>query len=67
MRRNVYAQIFRKDGSISGTVMSSDRAGRADELDYQKMIRGIELRRDMEARFIGNKASVAETPASVTR
>lgn len=67
VRRNVYAQIFRKDGSISGTVMSSDRAGRADELDYQKMIRGIELRRDMEARFIGNKASVAETPASVTR
>ena len=66
-RRNVYAQIFRKDGSISGTVMSSDRAGRADELDYQKMIRGIELRRDMEARFIQNKASVAETPASVTR
>lgn len=66
-RRNVYAQIFRKDGSISGTVMSSDRAGRADELDYQKMIRGIELRRDMEARMIGNKASVAETPASVTR
>jgi hypothetical protein len=66
-RVNVYAQIFRKDGSISGTVMSSDRAGRADELDYQKVIRGIELRRDMEARFIGNKASVAETPASVTR
>lgn len=67
VRRNVYAQIFRKDGSISGTVLSSDRAGRADELDYQKMIRGIELRRDMEARFVQNKASVAETPASVTR
>jgi len=66
-RISVYAQIFRKDGSISGTVMSSDRAGRADELDYQKTIRGIELRRDMEARFIGNKASVAETPTSVTR
>ena len=67
VRRNVYAQIFRKDGSISGTVMSSDRAGRADELDYQRLIRGIELRRGMEARFVHIKASVAETPASVTR
>ena len=34
-RRNVYAQIFRKDGSISGTVQASDRAGRADELELQ--------------------------------
>lgn len=66
-RVSVFAQIFRKDGSVSGTVQSSDRAGRADEMDYQKMIRGIELRRDMEARMIGNYASVAETPASVTR
>jgi hypothetical protein len=66
-RVSVFAQIFRKDGSISGTVQSSDRAGRADEMDYQKMIRGIELRRDMEARMIGNYASVAETPGSVTR
>lgn len=64
---SVYAQIFDKTGSISGTVDQADNAGREDEEDYQKMIKGIELRRDIESRFIGNYASVAETAGSVTR
>ena len=67
VRRNVHAQIFDKAGSVSGTVAAADNAGREDEEDYQKMIKGIELRRDIEARMIGNYASVNETPASVTR
>ena len=66
-RISVYAGIFRKDGSISGTVQASDRAGRADELVYQKMIRGIELRRDMELRMIGNYASNAESSPTPRR
>lgn len=66
-RISVYAGIFRKDGVVSRTVLESDRAGRADEMDYQKMIRGIELRRDMEARMIGNYASNAESGATPRR
>lgn len=66
-RISVYAQIFDKAASVSGTVSAADNAGRDDEMDYQMMIKGIELRRDMEARFIGNKASVNETAGSVTR
>jgi len=66
-RVSVYAGIFRKDGVVSRTVLESDRAGRADEMDYQKMIRGIELRRDMEARMIGNYASNAESGATPRR
>jgi len=60
-RVSVYAQIFDKTGSVSGTNQNSDRAGREDTLDEQKMIKGIELRKDMEARFIGNLASRAES------
>lgn len=67
VRRNVHAQIFDKTGSISGTVQAADNAGREDEMDYQKVRKGIELRRDIEARMIGNKASVNETAGSVTR
>lgn len=60
VKRSVYAQIFDATGSISGTVDAADNAGREDEEDYQKMIKGIEVRRDMEARMIGNYASNAE-------
>jgi hypothetical protein len=67
VRRSVFAQIFDKAGSVSGTVAAADNAGREDEEDYQKMIKGIELRRDIEARMIGNLASVNETAGSVTR
>lgn len=60
VKRSVYAQIFDKTGSVSGTVEEADNAGREDEEDYQKMIKGIEIKRDMEARMIGNYASNAE-------
>lgn len=60
VKRSVYAQIFDKTGSVSGTVEEADNAGREDEEDYQKMIKGIEIKRDMESRMIGNYASNAE-------
>ena len=60
-RISVYAQIFRKTGSVSRTNRKANRAGREDALDEQKMIKGIEVRRDMEARFIGNHASHNES------
>jgi hypothetical protein len=66
-RVSVYAQINIKSGGISRTVQLSDRAGRADELDYQKMIKGIEMRRDFELRVIGNYASNAESGATTRK
>ena len=66
-RVSVYAMIMTKTGGISRTVQLSNRAGRADELDYQKMIKGIELRRDFEKRIIGNYASNAESGATTRK
>jgi hypothetical protein len=60
-------QIFRKTGSVSRTQQVVDLAGRADELDEQKMLKGIELRRDMEKRFLGNYASVEENGATTRK
>lgn len=44
-----------------------DLAGRANELDRQKILKGKELKRDMEARFIGNYASVQENGATTRK
>jgi citrate lyase gamma subunit len=57
-------QIFEKDGGVSRTQQVVNLAGRADELDRQKVIKALELRRDMEARFCANKASVEESGAT---
>lgn len=50
-------QIFTKVGEVSGTQEAVDAAGRASDLARQKLLKGIELTRDMEARFVGNYAS----------
>ncbi|WP_269715770.1 SU10 major capsid protein [Caulobacter sp. NIBR2454] len=60
-------QIFRKTGGVSRTQGVVKLAGRDDELDRQKVLKGIELRRDMEARFIGNFASVEEAGATTRK
>jgi hypothetical protein len=56
-----YCQIFRKTLGVSRTQEVVDKAGRKSEVNRQKVRKGIELRRDMEARMIGNYASVAES------
>jgi hypothetical protein len=53
-------QIFRKTGGVSRTQGVVDLAGRADEMARQKVLKGKELKRDIEARMIGNFASRAE-------
>jgi hypothetical protein len=55
-----YCQIFRKTLGVSRTQEVVDKAGRKSEVNRQKVRKGIELRRDMEARMIGNFASNAE-------
>jgi hypothetical protein len=59
-----YCQIFRKTLGVSRTQEVVDKAGRKSEVNRQKVRKGIELRRDMEARMIGNFASVAESGAT---
>jgi len=62
-----YAQIFRKTLGVSRTQEVVDKAGRKSEVNRQKVIKGIEIRRDMEARFIGNYASNNETGGTPRR
>lgn len=67
------AQISYKVASVSGTQQAVDHAGRDNELAYQEMLKGLELKRDKEAVLIGvNQAkatgsdTVARNLASIT-
>jgi hypothetical protein len=62
-----YCQIFRKTGGVSRTQEIVDKAGRDSEVARQKAIKGIELRRDMEKRLIGNFASNNESGGTPRR
>ncbi|TFV71675.1 head protein [Bradyrhizobium frederickii] len=53
-------QISRKTPRVTGTQQAVKHAGRDDEMDYQKMLKGMELRRDIEATITGaNQAKVS--------
>ena len=52
-RLNNYTQIAGKDFAISGTLESVDSAGRAKESAMQSVLKGLELRRDIE-KIIGD-------------
>lgn len=49
-----YCAISRKVGSVTGTMQAVDVAGIDDELDNQKMLKAVELRRDMEVIVLDN-------------
>lgn len=51
-------QISDKVGRVTGTARAVNTAGRADEMDYQMLKRGRELRRDMESALLANNAKV---------
>ena len=52
-------QISRKTPRVTGTQQSVQHAGRGNEMDYQVMLKGLELRRDMESILTGaNQAKV---------
>jgi hypothetical protein len=50
-------QIMSKVASVSGGLQAVDTAGRANELSYQVLLKGLELKRDMEANVTQNGAS----------
>jgi Family of unknown function (DUF5309) len=52
-------QISYKVARVSGTQQAVDHAGRDNELAYQEMLKGLELKRDMETVLVGtNQAKV---------
>lgn len=62
-------QISRKSAQVSGTQQAVDHAGRENELDYQVMLKGMELKRDMETIVVGTnqaKATGNDTTARKT-
>lgn len=52
-------QIAKKSGAVSGSAQAVDVAGVSDELDEQKILKGLELRRDVEATLLQNTAASA--------
>lgn len=54
-----YVQLFDKVVQVSTTAQAVNTAGRANDMDYQLVKKGKELKRDIEARITGNFASVA--------
>ncbi len=51
-------QILDKVARVTGSQRNVDSAGRGDELDYQVMKRGKELKNDLEKSVMANKAKV---------
>lgn len=59
VRLGNYTQILKKAFTISETLEATDRAGRAQEAAYQKVMRTKEIRRDFEFAMFANNAKVA--------
>jgi hypothetical protein len=57
-------QISDKVARVSGTQRSVDHAGRDDELDYQVMLKGKELKRDMETILLANQGRNSGAPGT---
>jgi hypothetical protein len=59
VRLGNYTQLADKVVQVSSSQRAANNAGRGDELSYQVMKRGKELKRDMESSLTSNNASVA--------
>lgn len=63
-----WTQIFDENATVSSTLKSSRTIGRANEMDYQVMKRGKELKRDIEHAIVGiNQVAVPGTIASARK
>jgi hypothetical protein len=62
-----YCQILRKAGGVSRTEELVKKAGRTSEMNRQKTLKGIEAKRDLEMRSIGNYASNVESGGSARK
>jgi hypothetical protein len=62
VRLGNYVQSLDKVARVSYTQQNVKAAGRADEMDYQVMKRGKELKRDLECALSQNNGSTAGAP-----
>ena len=62
VRLGNYMQISMKDASVSGTLDAIDKAGRDKETAYQKVLKGLELRRDIEKSLHSDTAKDGSDP-----
>lgn len=60
-------QILWKTGGVSGTQSAVNLAGRDSELARQKVLKTLEIKRDLEIRAIGNYAAVQESGATTRK
>lgn len=58
-RMGNYTQIMRKTFILSETQEAVDNAGRAEKFKYQKLKKGVEIKKDVEFAIVSNTASVA--------
>ena len=58
VRINNRTQIFKRSFGVSGTAGAVETAGREEESDWQKLLKGRELKRDIEAMILCNNALV---------
>lgn len=66
-RVNNRTQILRKVFGVSTTLEKAKKAGRASEVNYQTIKRGLELKRDIETMLIGKNAASVAGDASTAR
>jgi hypothetical protein len=57
VRLNNYCQIQSKIPRVTGTQQAVEHAGRGNEMSYQTMLKGAELKRDVETNMLFNQAS----------
>jgi hypothetical protein len=60
-------QISYKVAQVSGTAQAVDHAGRDNELAYQEMLKGLELKRDMEFNLVGTNQAKNTGSTTVAR
>jgi hypothetical protein len=60
-------QISRKVPFVSGTQQAVEHAGRDNEMAYQEMLKGLELKRDMEMSLVGTNKAKATGASNVAR
>lgn len=61
------AQISTKIPRVTGTQQVVRHAGRDDEMDYQVMLKGLELKRDMETTLVGTNQAKDAGDATTKR
>lgn len=64
VRRGNYCQISYKTASVTGTQQAVETAGVPNEMANQKMLKGLELRRDVESQLLSNQAKNAGADAT---